>query len=89
MHAAINDLLFHFTHEDCIMTLLFHRAGDYKLIDGYPGLYPDWYKPDQVYDFGPEPTVKDMQAHAGRYQLYNLKGDMIKKFFSLDEMKAN
>ena len=59
------------------------------MIDGYPGLYPDWYKPDQVYDFGPEPSVKDMQAHAGRYQLYNLKGDMIEKFYSLDEMKAN
>lgn len=70
------------------LTLSLYRAGDYKLIDGYPGLYPDWYKPDQVYDFGPEPSVKDMQAHAGRYQLYNLKGDMIEKFFSLDEMKT-
>ncbi|CAG5119578.1 unnamed protein product [Candidula unifasciata] len=25
------------------------RVGDYKLIAGYPGLYPDWYKPAQAH----------------------------------------
>lgn len=50
------------------------RVGDYKLIDGYPGLYPDWYKPDQLYKFKPEPSIPEMQAHAGRYQLFNLRG---------------
>ncbi|RUS68842.1 hypothetical protein EGW08_023395, partial [Elysia chlorotica] len=24
------------------------RVGDYKLIEGFPGLYPGWYKPDSV-----------------------------------------
>lgn len=52
----------------------FYRMGDYKLIDGYPGMYPDWYKPDQVYSFKPEPSVEEIEAHAGRYQLFNLKG---------------
>nr|XP_011416314.2 arylsulfatase B-like [Crassostrea gigas] len=51
------------------------RVGDYKLIDGYPSLYPDWYKPDQLYTFKPEPSIPEMQAHAGRYQLFNLKDD--------------
>ncbi|BFZ23619.1 hypothetical protein BsWGS_26657 [Bradybaena similaris] len=23
------------------------RVGDYKLVAGYPGMYPDWYKPEQ------------------------------------------
>lgn len=29
------------------------RSGDFKLIQGYPGLFQGWYKPDQFYDSAP------------------------------------
>ncbi|KAK3105238.1 hypothetical protein FSP39_020441 [Pinctada imbricata] len=56
------------------------RIGDWKLIDGYPGQYPDWYKPDTVYDLPdfnkPEKYFRDyIKMNKSRYQLYNLKDD--------------
>jgi hypothetical protein len=47
------------------------RMGDYKLIDGYPGQYQDWYKPDQVddnYYSGVPVNFTD------KMMLFNLKG---------------
>ncbi|XP_071094083.1 arylsulfatase B-like isoform X1 [Haliotis cracherodii] len=48
------------------------RVGDYKLIDGYPGLYPDWYKPEQVTS---ELNITHISDWANKYQLFNLKDD--------------
>lgn len=53
------------------------RVGDFKLIDGYPGLYPDWY---------PVPTSDDYNVtehsfeHSsfGHSYLFNLKGTRVK-----------
>lgn len=50
------------------------RQGDYKLIQGFPGVYSGWYLPDQAY----EPTA-DVQEKTkyGRItsRLYNIKDD--------------
>eukprot|EP00105_Crassostrea_gigas_P003469 XP_011416316.1 PREDICTED: arylsulfatase B [Crassostrea gigas] len=51
------------------------RVGDYKLIHGYPGLFPDWYKVDQQHEFNTEPSVLEMLEHAERYQLFYIKDD--------------
>ncbi|XP_071094086.1 arylsulfatase B-like [Haliotis cracherodii] len=48
------------------------RVGDYKLIDGYPGLYPGWYKPEQVTS---ELNITHIRDWANKYQLFNLKDD--------------
>ncbi|XP_067685669.1 arylsulfatase B-like isoform X2 [Haliotis asinina] len=48
------------------------RVGDYKLIDGYPGLYNGWYKPEQVTSDLNLTNIKDW---ATKYQLFNLKDD--------------
>ncbi|XP_067685529.1 arylsulfatase B-like [Haliotis asinina] len=48
------------------------RVGDYKLIDGYPGLYTGWYKPEQVTSDLNLTNIKDW---ATKYQLFNLKDD--------------
>ncbi|XP_048753866.1 arylsulfatase B-like [Ostrea edulis] len=52
------------------------RMGDYKLIDGYPGYYQDWYKPDQVEQsyYGDTP-VNATQLFADKMMLFNLKDD--------------
>ncbi|XP_046355962.1 arylsulfatase B-like [Haliotis rufescens] len=48
------------------------RVGDYKLIDGYPGLYPGWYKPEQVTS---SLNTRFSRDSANQYQLFNLKDD--------------
>lgn len=52
------------------------RMGDYKLIDGYPGLHQGWYKPDQV-DFGLyEEVSKNNTYHIfDKMMLFNLQDD--------------
>merc|ERR1712241_1312086 len=37
------------------------RVGDWKLVDGYPGLYPDWYEPGEYpdIDFDEPPLPHD------------------------------
>ncbi|XP_067685533.1 arylsulfatase B-like isoform X2 [Haliotis asinina] len=51
---------------------VFDGVGDYKLIDGYPGLYTGWYKPEQVTSDLNLTNIKDW---ATKYQLFNLKDD--------------
>ena len=29
--------------------ILYNRSGNYKLIQGFPGAFQDWYKPDQYF----------------------------------------
>ncbi|XP_067664276.1 arylsulfatase I-like [Haliotis asinina] len=48
------------------------RVGDYKLIDGYPGFYNDWYKPDHVTFYI---NINDIRYWTSKYQLFNLKDD--------------
>ncbi|KAJ8314188.1 hypothetical protein KUTeg_008749 [Tegillarca granosa] len=50
------------------------RSGDYKLIQGFPGPYPGWYKPPQ---YDGEDVVEDKRFNRtyGDYQLFNLKDD--------------
>ncbi|XP_067685548.1 arylsulfatase B-like [Haliotis asinina] len=48
------------------------RVGDYKLIDGYPGFYNDWYKPDHVTS---NININDIRYWTTKYQLFNLKDD--------------
>ena len=38
--------------------ILLNRSGKYKLIDGYPGPYPGWYKPETVKSGLPGPDNK-------------------------------
>ena len=64
------------------------RVGDYKLIQGYPGPFRDWYKPDQVYEtdvsgddeneFYENLVNRDYIEDKGLFKgegLYNLKDD--------------
>ncbi|OWF52332.1 arylsulfatase B-like [Mizuhopecten yessoensis] len=62
------------------------RVGDYKLIEGYPGLYPGWYKPEtetinlQTKKNDINTTNDERYAKQGNVQwlgreLYNLKDD--------------
>ncbi|XP_053394849.1 arylsulfatase B-like [Mercenaria mercenaria] len=64
------------------------RVGDFKLIDGYPGPYQDWYKPEQEYENNPHVTTDyqyyskivqdDLVKNNGLWKgdgLYNLKDD--------------
>ncbi|XP_060071412.1 arylsulfatase B-like [Ylistrum balloti] len=54
------------------------RVGNYKLIDGYPGLYPDWYKPqteESDYSISEIDAEQFERNLASKYQLYNLKDD--------------
>ncbi|XP_050416113.1 arylsulfatase B [Patella vulgata] len=54
------------------------RMGDYKLVEGYPGLYPGWYKPETELP----PLTQEQSAamasenyNAYTYQLFNIKDD--------------
>ncbi|XP_022329100.2 arylsulfatase B-like [Crassostrea virginica] len=52
------------------------RMGDYKLIDGYPGFYQGWYKPDQVdHRHYEELTVNETRPFIDKLMLFNLKDD--------------
>lgn len=64
------------------------RVGDYKLIQGYPGPFSDWYKPEQMYkteitgenenDFYEKLMLEDFKHDRGLFEgdgLYNLKDD--------------
>ncbi|KAK3588141.1 hypothetical protein CHS0354_012199 [Potamilus streckersoni] len=44
------------------------RVGDYKLIQGYPGPYPGWYKPDEV--TGDQGVEKTDYRHASYLRFY-------------------
>jgi predicted DNA-binding ArsR family transcriptional regulator len=49
--------------------------GDYKLIDGYPGFYQGWYKPDQVdHSYYSNVPVNFTGPFADKMMLFNLKG---------------
>ncbi|XP_033759905.1 arylsulfatase B-like [Pecten maximus] len=55
------------------------RVGDYKLIEGFPGVYPGWYKPETETEStnSEEEELKDQERNVrllGR-ELYNLKDD--------------
>ncbi|XP_012945632.1 arylsulfatase I-like [Aplysia californica] len=51
------------------------RVGDYKLVMGYPGLYQDWYKPEDD-DQGPVVTAQVVvQGNANQMQGLNVTGD--------------
>ncbi|XP_052697879.1 arylsulfatase B-like [Crassostrea angulata] len=50
------------------------RMGDYKLIDGYPGAYQDWYKPDQV--------VSDLyDGYPGAYQDWYMPDQVVSDLY--------
>uniref|UniRef100_K1QM88 Arylsulfatase B n=1 Tax=Magallana gigas TaxID=29159 RepID=K1QM88_MAGGI len=52
------------------------RMGDYKLIDGYPGAFQDWYKPDQVVsDLYEDVSLNDTRPFFDKMMLFNLKDD--------------
>lgn len=64
------------------------RVGDYKLIQGYPGPFRDWYKPEQVYetnvkgdnenDFYEKLTMEDYKTVRELFlgeKLFDLKND--------------
>ncbi|XP_061179842.1 arylsulfatase B-like [Saccostrea echinata] len=52
------------------------RMGDYKLIDGYPGYYQGWYKPDQVVKENHEEAPANVTfPFADTMMLFNLKDD--------------
>uniref|UniRef100_K1Q0H9 Arylsulfatase J n=1 Tax=Magallana gigas TaxID=29159 RepID=K1Q0H9_MAGGI len=52
------------------------RMGDYKLIDGYPGAYQDWYKPDQVVsDLYKNVSINHTRPFDDIMMLFNLKDD--------------
>lgn len=49
--------------------------GDYKLIDGYPGLKQGWYKPDHVdYDLNEDVSINYMRPFFDKMMLFNLQG---------------
>ena len=49
--------------------------GDFKLIDGFPGFYQGWYKPDQVdHRHYEELTVNETRPFIDKMMLFNLKG---------------
>lgn len=52
------------------------RMGDYKLVDGFPGFYPGWYKPDQV-DYGlyEDVSTNYTRPFFDKVMLFNLKDD--------------
>lgn len=54
------------------------RIGDYKLMVGNPGLYSDWYRPEQITDHVSEDDApckaKGRLAKEEIVRLYNLKG---------------
>ncbi|XP_033759914.1 arylsulfatase B-like [Pecten maximus] len=54
------------------------RVGDYKLIEGYPGVYPGWYKPETETEStnNKEEEFKSQEGNVtGTNELYNLKDD--------------
>ncbi|XP_052696726.1 arylsulfatase B-like [Crassostrea angulata] len=52
------------------------RIGDYKLIDGYPGLHQGWYKPDHVgYDLNEDVSTNCMRPFFDKMMLFNLQDD--------------
>ncbi|XP_069103676.1 arylsulfatase B-like [Argopecten irradians] len=53
------------------------RVGDYKLIEGYPGAYPGWYKPETVSEQNPDTgsTKHEQQPNILGRELFNLKDD--------------
>ncbi|KAK3588140.1 hypothetical protein CHS0354_012198 [Potamilus streckersoni] len=60
------------------------RVGDYKLIQGYPGPYPGWYKPDEVtadqtIDYRPANYLRSYQKDNSSIdigaELFNIKDD--------------
>ncbi|ESO99974.1 hypothetical protein LOTGIDRAFT_112980 [Lottia gigantea] len=74
-HAGIRYYFFIFF----IIPMLPVLMGDYKLIEGYPGLFPDWYKPDTEMSSLDDP-VEEFMAREGYkadngYQLFNIKED--------------
>ena len=69
------------------------RVGDYKLIQGYPGPFNDWYKPDEVYEttvdyigeneLYEKLTKRDYEVNREIFTgegLYNLKNDPSLRF---------
>ncbi|XP_060083290.1 arylsulfatase B-like isoform X1 [Ylistrum balloti] len=51
------------------------RMGDYKLIVGYPGLYPNWYPPPTYTDDNYIKEVPYDGSQNNKTQLFNLKDD--------------
>lgn len=53
------------------------RMGDYKLVDGFPGFYQGWYKPDQV-DYGlyEDVSTNYTRPFFDKVMLFNLKGKL-------------
>lgn len=51
--------------------------GDYKLVDGFPGFYQGWYKPDQV-DYGlyEDVSTNYTRPFFDKVMLFNLKGKL-------------
>ena len=82
-----------------ILFILHNRSGDYKLIQGFPGAFQDWYKPDQYYksdgfegDYANnifDRSAKQQIFNSSRQSeiwgdgLYNLKGKMYSSKSSL------
>ncbi|KAL5004414.1 hypothetical protein ScPMuIL_017870 [Solemya velum] len=60
------------------------RIGDYKLMVGNPGLYSDWYRPEQITDHVSEDDApckaKGRLAKEEIVRLYNLKDDPTEHF---------
>ncbi|KAK3109012.1 hypothetical protein FSP39_021151 [Pinctada imbricata] len=64
------------------------RSGDYKLIEGYPGPYPNWYKPDTVYEglynksLYEEQSISEVEfkMYADKVMLFNIAEDPTEHF---------
>ncbi|XP_041378318.1 arylsulfatase B-like [Gigantopelta aegis] len=53
------------------------RMGDYKMVEGYPGEFPDWYKPQQLPEDSPikQDKFEKKPYPWYQYQLFNIKDD--------------
>ncbi|XP_069103673.1 arylsulfatase B-like isoform X1 [Argopecten irradians] len=54
------------------------RVGDFKLIEGFPGIYPGWYKPETETEGNPNVSMLHLTHENLQYfgrQLYNIKDD--------------
>ena len=55
------------------------RSGDFKLIHGFPGPFPGWYKPDQYENLPPIGTQEDeneIYREAAQRAMYDGNGNL-------------
>ncbi|XP_045163121.2 arylsulfatase J-like [Mercenaria mercenaria] len=65
------------------------RVGDFKLIQGYPGPFSDWYKPDQIYsDIDDELNENDYYARLATEDKMKQREEWIKEGYKHDRKWA-